>query len=100
MPKIVVVSIRKVLMIILIIVVSILVGMAFYSNKDRFSGQNTAKYIKISLKSSVSVLELADKYSDSRTKKKFVSELIKVNGLSSTSSIDKSIILIPVFESN
>jgi hypothetical protein len=100
MSRVAEMNIRKIFMIILIVVVSILVVMAFYSNRDRFSGLETVKYVKINLSSPVSAFELADKYSDSRSKDRFVSELKKVNGLSSTSSIDKSTVLIPVFESN
>ena len=100
MANIIKVNMKKMLMIILIAVVSILVIMAFYSNRHKFSGINTVRYIKINLSSPVSAVELAEKYSDARAKDRFVSELKKVNGLTSTRNIDKDIVLIPVFESN
>jgi hypothetical protein len=74
--------------------------MAFYSNRNKFSGLETVRYIKINLSSPVSAVELAEKYSDVKAKDRFVSELKRVNGLSSTENIDKDIVLIPVFESN
>ena len=87
-------------MIILIAVVSILVVMAFYSNRHKFSGLETVRYMRINLSSPVSAVELAEMYSDVKSKDRFVIELKKVNGLSSTESIDREIIFIPVFESN
>lgn len=100
MAKLIAINIKKMVLIILIAVVSILVIMAFYSNRHKFSGLNTVRYMKINLNSPVSAVELAEKYSDVRSRDRFVSELKKVNGLSSTNNIDKNIILIPVFESN
>jgi|GEM_PF-1544688 len=95
-----VMNIRKTFMIILIIVVSILVMMAFYINRYKFSGLETVKYVKINISSPVSAYELADKYSDNKSKDRFVSELKKINGLGSVENIDKSTVLIPVFELN
>ena len=100
MTKVAVMNIRKTFMVILIAIVSILVIMAFYSNRHKFSSLETVKYVKINISSPVSAYELADKYSDHKTKDRFVSELKKINDLGSVESIDKSTVLIPVFELN
>ena len=100
MTKVAVMNIRKTFMVILIAIVSVLVIMAFYSNRHKFSSLETVKYTKVNISSPVSAYELADKYSDLRSKDKFVSELKKINDLGSVESIDKSMVLIPVFELN
>ena len=92
-------NIRRTIMIVLIVVVSVLVLMAFYSNRHKFSGLSTARYQKINISNPVSVVDLAEKYSDSSTEEKFVSELKKINDLSSD-KIEKRTILIPVYNSN
>lgn len=100
MAKVIAMNVKKVIMIALIIVVSILVMMAFYSNRHKFTGLDTEKYVKVSLNSPVSVSELADKYSDYRTRARFVAELKEVNGLTSVNSIEKDMVLIPIYETN
>ena len=100
MAKVAAMNIKKVFLIMLIIAVSILVLIAFYSNRHKFSGVDTIKYMKINLRSVTSINELAEKYSDSRTKEKFVSELKKVNQISSSDYIEKDTVFIPVLESN
>ena len=100
MVKVIAMNIKKVFFIILVIAVSILVFLAFYSSRDKFGGIDTMKYMKISLNSVTSVYELAEKYSDSNTKEKFVTELKKVNDISTSNFIDKKTVLIPVFRSN
>jgi hypothetical protein len=100
MTKVAVMNIRKTFMVILIATVSILVIMAFYSNRHKFSGLETVKYVKINISSPISAYELADMYSDHKSKDRFVSELKKINDLGSVESIDKSTVLIPVFELN
>jgi len=100
MAKVIAMNIKKVFMIILIVAVSILVLMAFYSSRDKFSGLDTTRYMRISLNNITSVQELAEKYSDSETKEKFVSELKKINEISSSEYIDKKTVFIPVLKSN
>ena len=100
MAKVIVMNIKKIFMIILIIAVCILVLMAFYSSRHKFSGVDTIRYMKISLYNATSVQELAEKYSDSETKEKFVSELKKVNEISSSDYIDKETVFIPVLKSD
>jgi hypothetical protein len=100
MTKVAVMNIKKTFMVILIAIVSVLVIMAFYSNRHKFSSLETVKYVKINISSPISAYELADKYSDHKSKDRFVSELKKINDLGSTESIDKSTVLIPVFELN
>ena len=58
------------------------------------------KYMKISLNNVTSIHELAVKYSDPKTKEKFVSELKKVNEITSADYIAKRTVLIPIFKSN
>ena len=100
MTKAAAMNIRKTFMVILIAVVSILVIMAFYSNRDKFSGLETVKYVKINISSPISAYELAEKYSNHKSKDRFVLELKKINDLGSVDSIDKSTLLIPVFKLN
>ena len=100
MAKVIAMNIKRVFFIILVIAVSILVFFAFYSSRDKFDGIDTMKYMKISLNNVTSVYELAEKYSDSRTQEKFVSELKKVNEISSSDYIDRKTVFIPIFKSN
>ncbi len=100
MAKVIAMNIKKVFFIILVVAVSVLVLMAFYSNRHKFSGVDTIRYMKINLNDVTSVQELAEKYSDSETKEKFVSELKKVNEISSSDYIDKKTVFIPVLRSN
>ena len=100
MTKVIAMNIKKVFTIILIIAVCVLVLMAFYSSRHKFSGVDTIRYMKISLSNVTSVQELAEKYSDSETKEKFVSELKKVNEISSSGYINKKTVFIPVLKSN
>jgi hypothetical protein len=100
MAKVIAMNIKKVFFIILVIAVSILVFFAFYSSREKFSGIDTMKYMKINLNNNTSVYELAEKYSDSDTKDRFVAELKKVNDISSADRIDKKTVFIPIYESN
>jgi len=100
MVKVIAMNIKKILMVILVIAVSILVLIAFYSSRHKFSGVDTIRYMKISLSGVTNVQELAEKYSDSETKEIFVSGLKKVNEISSSDYIDKKTVFIPVLESN
>ena len=100
MAKAVIMSIRKLLMIVLVIIVSILVIMAFYSNRGKFSGLDTIKYMKVNISNATSISELAEKYADSDTKEKFVTELKRVNEISSQEYINKRTVFIPVYNSN
>lgn len=100
MAKVITMNIKRVFIIILIIAVSILVLMAFYSSRHKFGGVDTIRYMKISLSEVTNVQELADKYSDSKTKEIFVSELKKVNDISSSDYINKKTVFIPVLKSN
>jgi hypothetical protein len=100
MTEAAVMNIKKTFMIILIAVVSILVIIAFYSNRHKFSSLETVKYVKINISSPVSIYDLADKYSDSRSKDRFVADLKRINELGSVESIEKSTVLIPVYKLN
>jgi len=100
MAKVITMNIKRVFIIILIIAVSILVLMAFYSSRHKFGGVDTIRYMKISLSEVTNVQELADKYSDSETKEIFMSELKKVNEISSSDYINKKTVFIPVLKSN
>ena len=100
MTKVAAMNIKKTFMVILIAIVSVLVIMAFYSNRHKFSSLETVKYVKINISSPISAYELADKYSDRKSKDRFVSELKKINDLGSNENINKNTVLIPVFELN
>ena len=49
MTKVAAMNIRKTFMVILVAIVSILVIMAFYSNRHKFSSLETVRYVQISI---------------------------------------------------
>jgi hypothetical protein len=93
------IGMKKFFMIVLIIIVSILVILAFYSNRYKFNGISTIRYMKVSINEEINISQLADRYSNSYEKDIFLSELKRVNNLS-TDSIYGGTVFIPVFKSN
>jgi hypothetical protein len=93
------IGIKKFFMIVLIVIVSILVILAFYSNRYKFNGISTIRYARVSINEGIDINKLADRYSNPYEKDIFLSELKRVNNLSSN-FIDESTVLIPVFKSN
>jgi hypothetical protein len=93
------IGVKKFFMIVLVIIVSILVIWAFYSNRYKFNGLNTIKYIRVNISEGIDLNQLADRYSSPYEKDIFLSELKRVNKISSN-FINKNTVLIPVFKSN
>jgi hypothetical protein len=92
-------KIRKILLYLLLIIVFSLVVAAIYSNSYKFKDLNTIKYIRINLEKSTNIDDLANKYSDRRTKEKFVTEVKRINNMGSLDYISgNKTIIIPLIE--
>ena len=90
-------NIKKIFLYLLIIIVVLLVITALYSSRYKFNGLNTIKYIRINLEKATYIDELVDKYSSSRSKDKFVSEIKKINDIDSFDYISgNKTIMIPI----
>jgi len=90
---------KKIFLYILIIIVSFLVITAFYYNRYKFSGITTTRYTRVSLEHETNIEELAEKYSNTITKSRFVSEIKRINEIDSSDYIPgNSTIIIPIIE--
>jgi len=68
-------------------------------NRYKFAILSTIKYIRINLENSTNINDLANKYSDNRTKEKFVSEIKRINNMGSLDYISgNKTIIIPLIE--
>lgn len=93
------IKIKKIFLYVLIIVVFFLVMTAICSNRYKFASLSTIKYIRINLENSTNINDLANKYSDNRTKEKFVSEIKRINNMGSLDYISgNKTIIIPLIE--
>ncbi len=93
------INIKKIFLYILIIIVSLLVVTAIYSNKYKFNSIDTVKYIRINIERATNIEELVDKYSSNRTKEKFVTEIKKINNMDSFDYISgNKTIIVPIIE--
>jgi type IV secretory pathway VirB3-like protein len=93
------IKIKKIFLYILLIVVFFLVMTAICSNRYKFASLSTIKYIRINLENSTNINDLANKYSDNRTKEKFVSEIKRINNMGSLDYISgNKTIIIPLIE--
>jgi len=93
------IKIKKIFLYILLIVVFFLVMTAICSNRYKFASLSTIKYIRINLENSTNINNLANKYSDNRTKEKFVSEIKRINNMGSLDYISgNKTIIIPLIE--
>lgn len=93
------IKIKKIFLYVLIIVVFFLVMTAICSNRYKFASLSTIKYIRINLENSTNINDLANKYSDNRTKEKFVSEIKRINNIGSLDYISgNKTIIIPLIE--
>jgi len=93
------IKIKKIFLYFLLIVVFFLVITAICSNRYKFASINTIKYIRINLENSTNINDLANKYSDNRTKEKFVSEIKRINNMGSLDYISgNKTIIIPLIE--
>lgn len=92
-------KIHKIFLYILLIIVSFLVIAAIYSNSYKFNDLNTIKYVRINIKKSTNIDDLANEYSDRRTKEKFVTEVKRINNMGSLDYISgNKTIIIPLIE--
>jgi cell division protein FtsL len=90
---------KKIFLYILIIVVAFLVITAFYYNRYKFSGITTTRYTRVSLEHETNIEELSDKYSNTITKSRFVSEIKRINDIDTSDYIPgTSTIIIPIIE--
>jgi len=93
------IKIKKIFLYVLLIVVFFLVITAICSNRYKFASISTIKYIRINLENSTNINDLANKYSDNRTKEKFVSEIKRINNIGSLDYISgNKTIIIPLIE--
>jgi hypothetical protein len=93
------IKIKKIFLYVLLIVVFFLVITAICSNRYKFASISTIKYIRINLENSTNINDLANKYSDNRTKEKFVSEIKRINNMGSLDYISgNKTIIIPLIE--
>jgi len=93
------IKIKKIFLYVLLIVVFFLVITAICSNRYKFASISTIKYIRINLENSTNINDLANKYSDNRTKEKFVSEIRRINNMESLDYISgNKTIIIPLIE--
>lgn len=93
------IKIKKIFLYVLLIVVFFLVMTAICSNRYKFASLSTIKYIRINLENSTNINDLANKYSDNRTKEKFVSEIKRINNIGSLDYISgNKTIIIPLIE--
>lgn len=89
-------NIRNIFLYFLIIIVSILVIVAVYSNKYKFTGSDILRYRQISLDNKNNLSEIVNNYSDYNSREKFLREMKKVNNISSLSQVSKKTIIIPI----
>ncbi len=93
------IKIKKIFLCLLLIIVFILVTAAIYSNSYKFKDINTIKYIKINIERPINIDDLANKYSDNRTKEKFVTEVKRINNMGSLDHIPgNKTIIVPLIE--
>lgn len=92
-------NVRNIFLYFLIIIVSILVIIAVYSNKYKFTNSDILRYRQISLDNKNNLSEIVENYSDYNSREKFLSETKKVNNISSLSYVSKKTIIIPIISS-
>ncbi|MCL5073392.1 MAG: hypothetical protein M1308_21250 [Actinobacteria bacterium] len=76
-------KLKKISIIILTILVSLLVIYALYVSKSRFYNPEIVMYSQITIDETNDINDVISKYSDRITKDRFISEVKKVNNLSS-----------------
>jgi exopolysaccharide biosynthesis protein len=95
----IIIKIKKIFLYLLLIIVFLLIAIAIYSNSYKFKDINTIKYIKINIEKHTNIDDLANKYSDDRTKEKFVTEVKRINNMGSLDNISSNkTIIIPLIE--
>ena len=79
-------KLKKVFIVILTILVALLVICALYTNKSRFYNPEIVMYSQITIGETNDINDVISAYSDKNNKDKFISEVKKVNNLSSLSN--------------
>ena len=79
-------KIKKVFILILTVLVALLIIYALYTNKSRFYNPEIVMYSQITIDETNDINDVISKYSDTKNKDKFISEVKKVNNLSSLSN--------------
>ena len=93
-------KLKKVFIVILSILVAFLVIYALYANKSRFYKPEIVMYSQITIDETNDINDVISAYSDKNNKDKFISEVKKVNNLSSLSneSVYGKTLYIPVIK--
>lgn len=93
-------KLKKVFIVILTILVVLLVIYALYTNKSRFYNPEIVMYSQITINENNGINDVISTYSDKNNKDKFISEVKKVNNLSSLSneSVYGKTLYIPVIK--
>ena len=89
-------KIKNIFLNVLVIIVSVLVIIAIYSNINKFTGPSIERYTQINVKSKSDINEVMEKYSNPENKEMFLAEIKKVNNIESLDHIGKKIIIIPI----
>jgi len=79
-------KLKKVFIVILTIIVALLIIYALYANKSRFYNPEIVMYSQITIDETNDINDVISKYSDTKNKDKFISEVKKVNNLSNLSN--------------
>ena len=91
------VNIKSIFLYILIAIVGVLVIVAVYSNRYKFAGSSTIKYAQVNISYESDIDEIVKKYSNPKTKVKFLSEVKKINNIESFNYIPKKTLIIPIY---
>ncbi len=83
----------------LVIIVSVLVIIAIYSNINKFTRPSIERYTQINIRSKSDINEVMEKYSNPGNKEMFLAEIKKVNNIKSLEHIGKKTIIIPIIKS-
>ncbi len=94
------IDLKRIVLSSMIVVVSILVLIAFYSSKDKFAGFDTVRYMQIQLRNETNVIQIAEKYTEPENMDRFIDEVKRINDLESSGFSNKKNLMIPVFSSN
>ncbi len=98
--KINVLKVKKVILFMLFIIVSLIVIFAVYTNKSKFYKSNIIKYSQITVDEKIKISDIIDEYSDQDNKDIFINELKKINNLKSINneSVYGKTLIIPVIK--
>lgn len=93
-------TVKKLLFLFLLVAVIFLIIAAVYTNLETFKSTDTVRYAKVNLEGNKNIDYLVKKYSGPNTKDKFISEIKRVNDLDSVESLENTVILVPILETN